>query len=100
MPLQIDVRDSNAMENCVNNAVDKFGKIDVLFNNAGALWWKNILETPPSKYDLINDINARIVILFYHTCAFPYDTWRTYYYAFSPLMKSKIIKLTKIKLGI
>ena len=59
LPLQIDVRDCTAMKHCVNNVIDEFGKIDFLFNNAGALWWKNILETPPSKYDLINDINVR-----------------------------------------
>ena len=68
LPIQVDVRDSEKMKNCVNSVVDKFGKIDVLFNNAGALWWKNILETPPSKYDLINDINVRASFILSQLC--------------------------------
>ena len=68
LPIQVDVRDSEKMKNCVNSVVDEFGKIDVLFNNAGALWWKNILETPPSKYDLINDINVRASFILSQLC--------------------------------
>tara|TARA_Y200000002_G_scaffold375276_1_gene377317 strand:+ start:437 stop:1258 length:822 start_codon:yes stop_codon:yes gene_type:complete len=68
LPLQMNVRDCDEIENCINNVVDEFGKIDILFNNAGALWWKNILETPPSKYDLINDINVRASFILSHMC--------------------------------
>lgn len=27
--------------------------------NAGALWWKDMVDTPMRRYDLINDVNAR-----------------------------------------
>lgn len=35
------------------------GRVDILINNAGALWWKKVIDTPVSKYDLINQINSR-----------------------------------------
>ena len=33
--------------------------MDLLINNAGALFWKPISETDMKKYDLINNINSR-----------------------------------------
>jgi NAD(P)-dependent dehydrogenase (short-subunit alcohol dehydrogenase family) len=40
-------------------AVKELGPIGVLINNASALWWKSIEETPMKRYDLINGINTR-----------------------------------------
>lgn len=67
-PLQIDVRNCQDMRDGIEDVVDKFGKIDVLFNNAGALWWKNVLGTPPEKFDLINDVNVRASFILSHLC--------------------------------
>jgi len=33
--------------------------VQILINNASALWWKSIEETPIKRYDLINSINSR-----------------------------------------
>ncbi|MEE2961973.1 MAG: SDR family oxidoreductase [Myxococcota bacterium] len=43
----------------VNQTIDEFGRIDILINNAGALWWRNVEETPLKKFDLVMDVNAR-----------------------------------------
>ena len=56
---KLDVRDDESVENMVKATMDKFGRIDILINNAGALWWKNVVDTPMKRYDLINGINAR-----------------------------------------
>jgi citronellol/citronellal dehydrogenase len=34
-------------------------RIDILINNAGALWWKKVIDTPMKRYDLINGVNSR-----------------------------------------
>ena len=53
LAMPLDVRNYDSMKNVVNTTINEFGKLDVLVNNAGALWWKSIKETPSSKYDLI-----------------------------------------------
>jgi len=67
-PLKVDVRDEKNIQNCVLETYDKWGRIDVLINNASALWWRNILDTPTNRYDLINDINSRGSFLFSKEC--------------------------------
>lgn len=59
LALKLDVRDDAASEAAVAKAIEKFGRIDVLLNNAGALWWADVLETPVKKFDLIMGINVR-----------------------------------------
>ncbi|MFJ8260751.1 SDR family NAD(P)-dependent oxidoreductase [Rummeliibacillus sp. NPDC094406] len=60
-----DVTKLESVENAVQNAVEKFGKIDVLINNAG---WDKIepfLKSDPSTWELILNINLMGQI---HTC--------------------------------
>ena len=39
---QLDLRDEKSIERCVEVTVATFGRIDILINNASALWWQNI----------------------------------------------------------
>jgi len=55
----VDVRDENQVINAVENAVAKFGGIDVVINNASAISLTDTLATDMKKYDLMNNINAR-----------------------------------------
>ena len=59
LPLQLDVRDENAVAGAVKAAVEKFGGIDVLVNNASAISMTGTLATPPKRYDLMHQIDAR-----------------------------------------
>lgn len=59
LPAALDVRDDASVDAVVEATLRKFGRIDILINNAGALWWQPMLETPMKRYDLINDINSR-----------------------------------------
>jgi len=56
---KVDLRDAESIEQCVQATVEKFKRIDILINNASALWWQDIVDTPMKKYDLINQINSR-----------------------------------------
>jgi len=57
--VQLDVRDDQSITRMVDTVMKKFGRIDILINNAGALWWKKVVDTPMKRYDLINGVNSR-----------------------------------------
>ena len=63
-----DLRDERACETCVATAMARFGRIDILVNNASALWWQSIEDTPVKKYDLIHGINARGAFIMTKLC--------------------------------
>lgn len=63
LPLQVDVRDERQIEEMAARTVERFGRIDVLVNNAGALHWQGLLETPAKKFDLVMAVNARAAFL-------------------------------------
>ena len=68
LAVKTDLRDVASMENCVEETVKKFGRIDILINNASALWWQNIADTPVKRYDLITQINARGTFIMTKLC--------------------------------
>lgn len=68
LPFRIDVRDEATLVACVDATVKKFGRIDILVNNASALWWHKIVNTPMRKYDLINSVNSRGTFLMTRLC--------------------------------
>jgi len=68
LALQLDVRDEQAIEEAVVQAVDKFGGIDVLVNNASAINLSGTLATPVKKLDLMWDVNMRATFLASQAC--------------------------------
>ena len=59
LPLQVDVREEKQIYAAVNQAVETFGGIDILVNNASAISLSNTQTTPPKRFDLMLNINAR-----------------------------------------
>jgi citronellol/citronellal dehydrogenase len=63
LPIQVDVRDADQIDAMAAQAIKQFGRIDILINNAGALWWNPVLETPAKRFDLVMGVNARAALL-------------------------------------
>jgi citronellol/citronellal dehydrogenase len=59
LPLAVDIRDDDAVFAAVAKAVETFGGIDILVNNASAISLTNTEGTPMKRFDLMNGINAR-----------------------------------------
>src|SRR6476646_5563964 len=59
LPLQVDIREDAAVEAAMQAAVDRFGGIDALINNASAISLTGTLATPIKRFDLMNGVNAR-----------------------------------------
>jgi citronellol/citronellal dehydrogenase len=68
LPFQCDVSDAERVEDMVATAAKELGPPAILINNASALWWKPIEETPAKRYDLINTINARGTFIATRAC--------------------------------
>lgn len=68
LPLQVDVRVDEQVDDMVKKAVDRFGKIDALINNAGAIQLTPLEHTQPRRMDLMLDINVRGVLVCSHYC--------------------------------
>ncbi len=56
---ELDVRDDAAVERVAKQALDHFGQVDFLVNNAGALYWRSVAETEMKRFDLVMGVNAR-----------------------------------------
>jgi citronellol/citronellal dehydrogenase len=54
-----DVRDEKSVKEAVELAVKTFGGIDILVNNASAIYQSTVEETEMKKYDLSMAINTR-----------------------------------------
>ncbi|XP_028972725.1 hydroxysteroid dehydrogenase-like protein 2 [Esox lucius] len=59
LPCIVDVRDEKQIGDAVQLAVQKFGGIDILVNNASAINLNGTLETPMKTVDLMLAVNLR-----------------------------------------
>lgn len=59
LAVQCNVRNIEDIESAIKQTVDKFGRVDIAINNAGALWWKPMLETPLNRFQLVMEVNFR-----------------------------------------
>lgn len=66
--MRIDLRDQAAVEAMIADTLTEFGRIDLLVNNAGALWMMPVSETPLKRFDLVHSINARAPFLAASLC--------------------------------
>lgn len=71
IPVQLDVRKELAIKKLCDQIGEKFGRIDAVINNAGAISLTNVESTSPKRYDLMQQINSRAVYCFAHY-ALPY----------------------------
>lgn len=61
--VQTDVRDADQIHDMVESTVRKFGRLDALINNAGAIFWSNVADWPTKKFDLVFGVNVRAAFL-------------------------------------
>jgi len=59
LPLPVDVRDDSELAEAVSLTVERFGGIDILVNNASAIFLNGTLQTPMKKFDLMWQVNVR-----------------------------------------
>ncbi|WP_020406308.1 SDR family oxidoreductase [Hahella ganghwensis] len=62
LPIQIDVRNETSLTSMAQATAERFGGIDAVINNAGAIKLSGVEHTPLKRVDLMYQINTRAVI--------------------------------------
>lgn len=68
LPLKVDIREEEQVMAAAEQAAEQFGGIDVVVNNASAIWLAPAEEVPMKRYDLMFDVNVRGSFLTSRTC--------------------------------
>jgi len=59
LAIAMDVREEESVSAAIQQAAEHFGGIDILVNNASAIWLAGTLDTPMKRYDLMTGVNVR-----------------------------------------
>lgn len=59
LAVQVDIRSEEEVAAAFEQTVETFGGLDVLVNNASAIYLAPTEETPMKRYDLMHQVNAR-----------------------------------------
>ncbi|MBS0194650.1 MAG: NAD(P)-dependent oxidoreductase [Proteobacteria bacterium] len=68
LAIQCDIREEEQVRAAVAQTVAHFGGIDILVNNASAIWLRGTLDTPIKRFDLMQQVNARGSFLCAQAC--------------------------------
>ncbi len=68
LPCVVDVRHEDEVRAAVAAAVERFGGIDILVNNASAISLTGTLDTPMKRFDLMHSVNVRGTFLCSQAC--------------------------------
>jgi citronellol/citronellal dehydrogenase len=68
LPLQVDIRDEDQVQQAVHRGVAEFGGIDILINNASAISLTSTEATPLKRFDLMYAVNVRGTFLCTQAC--------------------------------
>jgi len=68
LALKCDIRDEAQVREAVARTVETFGGLDILVNNASAIWLRGTLDTPMKRFDLMQQVNARGTFLCAQAC--------------------------------
>lgn len=68
LPIPVDIRHEDQVRAAVELAVQTFGGIDILINNASAIALTPTLATPMKRFDLMHSVNVRGTFLCSQAC--------------------------------
>jgi len=68
LALKCDIREEDDVRGAVQQTLERFGGIDILVNNASAIWLRGALDTPMKRFDLMQQVNARGTFLCAQAC--------------------------------
>ena len=68
LAIKCDIREEADVRAAVEQTAARFGGLDILVNNASAIWLRGALDTPMKRFDLMSQVNARGSFLCAQVC--------------------------------
>ena len=68
LALKCDIRDEAGVQAAAAQAAERFGGIDIVVNNASAIWLAGTEGTPMKRFDLMHQVNTRGTFLVTQAC--------------------------------
>ena len=68
LPVVCDIREEEQVQSAVSQAVERFGGLDILVNNASAISLTPTTATPMKRFDLMHQVNMRGTFLMSQAC--------------------------------
>lgn len=68
LALKVDIREEEQVRAAAAQAAEHFGGIDIVINNASAIWLAGTAETPMKRFDLMHQVNTRGTFLVTQSC--------------------------------
>ncbi|MBN8886942.1 MAG: NAD(P)-dependent oxidoreductase [Rudaea sp.] len=68
LAIKCDIREEAEVRAAVDMTAARFGGIDILVNNASAIWLRGALDTPMKRFDLMAQVNSRGSFLCAQAC--------------------------------
>ena len=68
LALQVDIREETQVVDAAAQEAERFGGIDIVVNNASAIWLAGTAETPMKRFDLMQQVNTRGTFLVTQSC--------------------------------
>jgi citronellol/citronellal dehydrogenase len=68
LALKVDIREEEQVRDAVERAVERFGGIDIVVNNASAIWLAGTEQTPMKRFDLMHQVNTRGTFMVTQAC--------------------------------
>lgn len=59
LPLQVDARDEDRVAEAIRETAERFGGVDIVVNNASAIFLAGTEATPMKRFDLMQQVNTR-----------------------------------------
>ncbi len=59
LAIQLDVRDPDNVQSAADEAIDEFGEVDIVINNASAIQIGYVKDIPAKRFDLMTEVNVR-----------------------------------------
>lgn len=59
LPVVCNVAVQESIDAAIEKTRSAFRRVDAVINNAGALWWRDMDDTPMKRFDLVMNVNVR-----------------------------------------